>query len=222
MGAPVRLWLEQQNLLVKSEFVTPWGICDFVGLRFNKEHARQRLNLRQTRAITSMNAVAMLLQIPDVSTTKAVSIAQLVKRYKNIISKPRLLDDLSTLVKGRFVVNSAGRLQKINGWAPLQERIVAVEMKLGRIEEALSQARNNASFASESYVALPHSVADNILRSEARRARFESARIGLLAVTMESCRVVIAAEQVIEQENPAFSFHCVEKFWHSHSKTIQH
>jgi hypothetical protein len=64
--------------------------------------------------------------------------------------------DLRALIADRFVVvKKNGSFQKVNGWAPLHQRIVAVELKLRRISEALSQGLSNRTFATESYVALP-------------------------------------------------------------------
>ena len=42
---------------------------------------------------------------------------------------------------------------------PLHDRIVAVEMKLSGIADALDQALQNKAFAEESYVAFPTDVA---------------------------------------------------------------
>ncbi len=44
---------------------------------------------------------------------------------------------------GFIVRTDTQALQKINGWMPLQKRLVAVELKLSRVEEAISQAVNN-------------------------------------------------------------------------------
>ncbi len=47
MVVPVRRWLERQNLLVKPEFLLPWGVCDFVAVAFRSENVKKRLKLRQ-------------------------------------------------------------------------------------------------------------------------------------------------------------------------------
>lgn len=36
MAQPVLNWLQQNRLEVKSEFSTPWGICDMVGVQFDR------------------------------------------------------------------------------------------------------------------------------------------------------------------------------------------
>ena len=57
MLSHVRLWLDQQGLLTKEEFVTPFGICDVAAVKFNREHVRQRRVLGQSRSIGPLKRV---------------------------------------------------------------------------------------------------------------------------------------------------------------------
>ena len=52
MSGPVVSWMESGGLAVKPEFVTPWGICDFAGLRFDATKIARRLQLRQLRPVS--------------------------------------------------------------------------------------------------------------------------------------------------------------------------
>ena len=38
MTPMVARWMRAGGMTAKSEFVTPWGVCDLVGLRFNAEN----------------------------------------------------------------------------------------------------------------------------------------------------------------------------------------
>src|SRR5260370_35832668 len=66
---PVTNWLRSQQLIVKSEFPTPWGICDLVGATLDQERVRQRLDLGQRRTIGSFSRVAILMSLPYVETS---------------------------------------------------------------------------------------------------------------------------------------------------------
>lgn len=170
MAGSVVDWMRSTNLIVKPEFVTPWGICDFVGLSFNQSRVDQRLELRQTRAIGSITRASLMLMVPDVATGKSVNLTQLVRACSFSVSAEVVEHELERLVADHFVVClPRGRFQKVNGWLPLQKRLVAVELKLHRVDEALRQAMSNLGFADESYVASPVTS-----RIRSRRKRSES------------------------------------------------
>ena len=216
MTGPVRRWMALSDLLVKSEVISPWGICDLVGVSFRKRNVARRLELGQRNAVTSMTRAALLLQIPDIETKESVSIAELTARCGPFFSEETVLEEAQTLMKGRFVIKEGDRLQKVNGWMPLQKRLIAIELKLNRIEEAMQQAENNLGFATESYVGLPQKLAVRILEST-RRDEFSERGIGLLAVGHDECNVLIQSRPA-PTHNPVFQFCCVEKFWRAFTK----
>ncbi len=141
MAKPVHQWLRRQHLLIKSEFVLPWGICDLVGLSFNGQQVAKRLSFRQHRPIGPLQRIDLLRHIPDQESGSAITLNRLRKlaEYRELAYP--FERDLQMLIANRFVVATKnGSLQKVNGWMPLHERIVAVELKLYRISEAVSQA----------------------------------------------------------------------------------
>jgi hypothetical protein len=88
-----------------------------------------------------------------------------VGRFAATVGEELVAAEVERLIDDGFVLRiSGGRLQKMNGWMPLPSRIVAVELKLRRIAEALQQARANLGFAEESYAAFPMPVARRIAR----------------------------------------------------------
>jgi hypothetical protein len=211
MAKPVKRWMESLGLLVRSEFISPWGICDFVGLSFSKIKVARRLALGQKCPVTSMARAALLLRIPDVESNKCTTLADLIAECAPAIPTEIVTTETRTLIKDKYLVRDGDRLQKVNGWMPLQKRLMAVELKVKRVEQAILQAQNNLGFASESYVGLPAQLANRIAGSN-RRNEFLKLGIGLLAVTSGSCRMLILSRPEISG-NPVFQFCCVEKFW---------
>jgi hypothetical protein len=44
MAAIGERWLQSQGMTVKREFPMPWGICDLVGITFNRAKLQRRLS----------------------------------------------------------------------------------------------------------------------------------------------------------------------------------
>ena len=155
-------------MTAKSEFVTPWGVCDLVGLRFNAENVARRIQLQQTRPVTSITRA----RFPSDSgrgNWQIRYVEKLLRRWTGSVPEEAVRKVDRRLVADRLVVlSSKSRLQKVNGWMPLQDRMVAVELKLSRVEEAMRQALNNLAFADESYVALPGEIARRVASTPSR------------------------------------------------------
>ena len=85
MTTAVAGWMKAEGMAVKSEFVSPWGICDLVGLTFSPEKVARRLRLRQTRAVSSITRAVLLLAIPDVETDRSTTLGKLVQEFSPTI-----------------------------------------------------------------------------------------------------------------------------------------
>lgn len=219
MSQPVVRWLRSRGLLVKAEFAVPWGICDLVGLSFRQQSVKHRRRLRQTQPITSISRAAVLLRIPDEETGQSISLKALAKQYSSSMTRDVIDEHASRLISDGFVFRTAcGELQKRNGWFPMHKRLVAVELKLNRIEEVLTQAQNNLSFAQESYVALPRYVALRVSEKRSRWSPFFESGVGLLSVAKRSCDVLIRPQRQAGAGDNLIQFCCVEKFWRTYSK----
>ncbi len=219
MAASAVSWMKSSGMTVKSEFVTPWGICDLVGLTFNPSNVALRLQSKQTRAVSSITRAVLLLQIPDLETKKSTTLAGLIRKCAPSIPEQVVGEETARLIADGFVVSSLrGRLQKVNGWMPLQDRLVAVELKLLRIEEAMRQALNNLGFAEESYIGLPAEVARRVASNASRWSNFFDAGVGLLSVARGGCKVLVPATQNRHWTDAAIQLYCVEKFWRTHIK----
>ena len=213
MFAPVESWMSQQGLQIKREFVVPWGVCDLVGATFDGSKVQKRLELRQRQKIGPVSRIELLLSLPDTETRRSVSLGKLERKYKDLVPKDALLRELDVLESRNFARTTRhGHYQKFNGWMPLHQRLVAVELKLSRVAEALQQAVNHYAFADESYVALPMSVADTTMRSISRIKKFEQAGVGILGVTADHCELKLPAQAKAPTGCP-FQIHAAERFW---------
>jgi hypothetical protein len=218
MAASVARWMKRAGLHIKSEFVTPWGICDLAGLSFNSEHVTHRLRLRQQKSVTSITRARLLLEIPDVEERRSATIDQLSRKFASSLCKDLIAAEIERLIADGFLARtSRGRLQKLNGWMPLQSRLVAVELKLNRVQEAMTQAKANLGFAEESYVAIPMPLAKRIAFDPRPWSGFFDDGIGLIGVLRHRCQVLIPhSRSSLSRYDPAVRLYCVEKFWRTH------
>ena len=212
MRGPVERWLVSQGFLTKSEFTLPWGICDLVAVQFREESAKQRVVFRQTQPVRSLELLQLLELMPR---RRAITVAQLRGALMPSRSSSRLDASLQRLKEMRLVSSPRrNQIRKNAPWAPLQRRIVAVEMKLHRVSAALAQASVHLAFADESYVALPSGLAARVL-SGGRQQEFLDHGIGLLAVRPERAQVVLRPRTRPRptDASPVFQAHCAERFW---------
>jgi len=213
MVDPVVRWLERRHLTVKREFSLPWGVCDLVGLKFDAERVRQRVLYGQKRPIGPPLRLHILSKIPEVGSRRAITLRQLRAEFLDYLSGELLERELCALERDKFVTSSqAGRFQKFNGWAPLHQSIHAVELKLTRVSEALSQAACNRAFATHSYVALPGKLALSMANSK-RAAEFRRTGIGILGVWGGFCREMLKPRSHHGFHDELVQSHVVERFW---------
>jgi len=223
MAAPVDRWMRRERLFTKSEFATPFGICDLVGVSLRRDRVIERLRLRQTRPIASIARASILQLIPDVETGRRTRESSVLKAFGEAMPGDLVAAEIERLVRDKFVVRR-GRtcLQKVNGWAPMHRRIVAVELKLARISDALAQAKANLAFAGESYVALPAEVAGRVHEAPERWSRYWDLGVGLLAVAKTKCRILRASRPQSALQDTALQFYIADRFWLNASKAVKH
>jgi hypothetical protein len=144
---------------------------------------------------------------------------KLVRESAPSIPESVVRSEMARLIADGFAVTtSRGRLLKVNGWMPMHDRLISVELKLSRIEEALNQALNNLGFADESYVAFPAQVAERVSTNPSRWRAFLDAGVGVLAVGRQDCAVLRPAQKAIGWVDAAVQLYCVEKFWRTRAK----
>jgi len=215
MTGPARRWLESRRLLTKPEFATPWGICDLVGVAFDPEKVAARLSLRQSRPIGPPLRIGILLKIPDENARRGITPARLAAHYTGLLSRKQVEHELEHLIKGRFVTrNRRGSLRRMNGWMPMHETLIAVELKLRRVAEALRQAKANLYFAEESYVGLPAPVAKAVASGRGKQD-FVREGVGILAVYRTKCKIILEPGRNGTRPDPVTQTHCLERFWRS-------
>ena len=109
MIATAAKWLVQVGLTVKHEFITPWGVCDLVGVSLDQDQVSKRLGYRQTKPVASTTRAAILLRIPDVETQRSITVGKLVRDYAPVIPREVVIRETERLISDRYVVRS-GRL----------------------------------------------------------------------------------------------------------------
>jgi len=213
MTAVVESWMGSRELAVKAEFATPWGICDLVGVRLNKHMVRKRMALGQWEPIGPASRIALLQQVPD-ARMGTIAVSRLKRDFSGVMSPQQVERELERLSRARFLAEPRrGVVHRLNGWEPLHSSIVAVELKLSRIEDAYNQALCHLWFATESFVALPYDTALRLSRNP-RVRRFRSNGVGILGVQADRCRVLVRpADSRRFKTNPVLQAHCVERFW---------
>lgn len=213
MATPVLEWLRRGELTVKTEFSIPWGICDMVGVRFHPCQVRLRLSYGQRQAVGPALRLHILSKIPDQESGAAVTFQRLHAESFVCLSPVRLQEELEHLVSGKFVASPCpGTYHRLNGWAPLHRRIVAVELKLSKVSQAVHQARANLAFATESYIALPMDRALRVADGRWGRA-IKQIGVGLLGVSQTKCERFFRGSRIAEACDELLQAHCVERFW---------
>lgn len=218
MVIPAEQWLKAQGLIAKREFSTPWGICDLVGCSLDREKVRERLELGQRKPIGPQVRIIILSYIPDKEDGDSITLRNLQQHFASFFDETKIALEVDRLVKDKFVqITPNGKFQKINGWAPLQNKIVTLELKLNRITEVLNQAINNLELANESYVGLPMEKAQRLIESK-KKSEFSKRGIGIIGVNPEKCEVLLNPHSSQLNKNQIIQMHCVERFWRTHPK----
>jgi len=213
MLEPVSQWLKSKGYVLKSEVPTPFGICDVVAVKFQPKRVALRNAYGQTRRLFSIKHVAIVHHLPDVTDESSMTLKKLRRILEFNYGLECTEQDLQTLDTWGFIFSPRrGCYQKINGWFPLQESFVTIELKLERVTDVISQAKNNTYFAPESYVALPTEVAARVCVST-RADEIRSEGIGLLSVGEKKCEVLIPAVFSRKVRGEVIQKHLVERFW---------
>jgi len=218
MVEPAQAWLKSKGLMVKREFSTPWGICDLVGCSFNKDNVKKRLDLRQTKPIGSHFRVMVLSHIPDEAENRPITAHRLIGKFSEFFDQAQVMLELERLQRDRFVQQTPrGLFYKVNGWAPLHEKLIAVELKLSRITEVLHQAIGHLEFADESYAGLPMPTAKRLVAGK-RKIEFIRAGVGILGIDSNTCRIILRSGASKSNSESVIQAHCVERFWRTSAK----
>ncbi len=219
MTEPVRRWMQSKGLMVREECATHGGICDLVGVLFNRQKVRRRLALKQRATIGSEFDVSLLAALPDSENSMGNTPREIMHKLGGFVSLEQVQATLDSLNRRRFVREQRGRYAKINGWMPLHRRIVAVELKLERIEEVVQQAINHTGFATESYIGLPLPIAKRLVRSD-RIQRVVDSGVGVLGVEHENVTVLRRPGGGGDRAVPWMQMHMVERFWRMHQRQL--
>ena len=212
MTESVRAWMNSQGLSVRTECAAQTGICDLVGVSFRKRNVCRRLALRQRNVIGSEKDVSILAALPDAEHQDGFTLEETADALGGVLAPHDVDLTLVKLERRRFVTRRGQRFAKVNGWMPLHQRIVAVELKLDRVEEVVQQAINHTGVATESFIGLPSDVANRLVRSS-RVHRIVDSGVGILSVGDAGVRVLRRSRPRPENVIPWVQMHMIERFW---------
>jgi hypothetical protein len=173
------------------------------------------VDLGRLKQLGSLTRAALLFRIPD---DRAMTLRRLVRECAPTIAEQSVIEHTTRLVADGFVRCTGDCLQRVNGWVPLHKQLLAVELKLRRVEEAMYQALNNLAFADQSYIGLPKDLALRVAAKGSRWTSFLEQGVGVLAVTSRDCFIVMHSKDRSSILDPVIQFHCVEKLWRSSAK----
>ncbi len=220
MVKPAEAWLKSKRLMVKREFPTPWGICDLVGCSFNKQNVNKRMRLGQKRPIGSHFRTMLLSKIPEENENRPIEFTHIVGLFSEFFDEEHISLELDRLERDKFVCKTnCGSFYRLNGWMPVHKRLVALELKLSRIQEVLHQAIANLEFADESYVGLPMEIAQHLVGNNSVLSFVESG-IGIVGLNLEGYRVFRSPSKSKKRVDPILQTYCVERFWRNLPKGI--
>ncbi len=210
---PVENWLLDQGYLVRREFRNAWGICDLVALSPNPTAIRHRLKLGQKTSIGSVSRFSILDVIPDVEIGRSVHINTVCKKLSGILCSDRIETHVKSLLKMGFLSQpKKNHLQKINGWHCIEKKVIAVELKLNRIQEAIYQARNNQLFADLSYIGLPKQKIKT-LKSKNFYPELVEYGIGVISIDGSEVKVVLDPSEESFKPREVLRAYSAERFW---------
>jgi hypothetical protein len=109
-------------------------------------------------------------------------------------------------------VDESGAYSRSTPWLPFHRKLVAVELKLKRIEEVLHQAKRHLTITPHSFVALPPAIAAR-LASSPKADEFRQAGVGLLAAFDGTCQELIAPSLTDGRRDRIFEIAAAEKCW---------
>lgn len=219
LAGAVLCWLGGQGMEQMEEFVTPWGVADVLGIRFNIDRVRARIAAGHLDPVGDAHAMHLLLSLPTGGRPKRLS--DVARKFEPLLGAVLFERAVRNLMRKRFVVQEGASLVRRTDWMPYHEQLVAVELKLRRVDEALAQARRHKAITAESYVGMPAVIAERVAFTE-RRADFEAAGVGLLSVQDDICKVLISPDSSTKTVIEAQALCAAEACWRKVLKAVQH
>ena len=212
MTIPATKWLINQGLMVKHEFRMTWGICDVVGLEPQHPNIALRLQSGQRRPVGPPSRIALLRELSTDAGGVGSTLSDLSQRLGWLPNRTGA--ELKILIERCFARETTkGRFVSVSEWRPLHQRIIAIELKLDRIDEAISQARSHTVFATDSFIALPRPVAERVVSHHDRVEQLKRSGIGLLSVSrFEVTQMFPCNADRPYETDPILQRHCVERF----------
>jgi hypothetical protein len=141
-----------------------------------------------------------------------VSEQQLIDQFGGPPISRHIHRELNRLLADGYVEKIGNAFKSRAPWLPIHQNLIAIELKLNRINEALEQARRHTVFATESYVAMPSDVATRVT-SRAAFSDFADAGVGVIAVSATDCEIVLACDPSNYIPDSGMQAYVADRFW---------
>ena len=176
MALPATRWLARRGYVVRSEFQTAQGISDLVGCRWRRGAVQERSKFARP-LLSSKVRTALLAVIPP----EGIRQTEVVKALR-CFSRAIVHEELKNLHDWGLVARSKNaRWQREAHWLPMHDHLVAIELKMRHLREAVRQAQRYLAFADDAYVGFPWPLAFRIAKDR-RSEILRMAGVGLLAI----------------------------------------
>jgi len=182
-----------------------------MGVEWDIDQVLLRRNSGHLVAVESDQAVSVMLSVPD--GAGSVSRASLLEEFTDSLGERRLNEVLQTLLRRKLLrEDETGAYTRSTPWMPFHRKLIAVELKLKRVEEVLNQAKRHLTITPHSFVALPPAIAARLAASS-KADEFRLAGVGLVAASNGTCEELIAPSFSGERLDRVFEIAAAEKCW---------
>lgn len=218
MTAPAIEWLTSQGMHWRREFATPWGPCDLVAMSFDPVALEQRRRNRQYKAIASSRRAGLIFGAAYAETSEpSVALSREHQAWRDewlqAIADSHNPDIARLIADGWVIRNESGQVTRRQPWLPLHARLVAVELKLSRVKDALRQASRHLVFATESYAAFPMTVAERVREKRERWAEYFARGVGVLGIAPGHSAILIPSQSDPMRLWLEMRWYAPELFW---------
>ena len=142
------------HYLITTEFSIGYGRADLVAFKINPNKCRARLENGQQLSLDRVEYYTLLHLMPDINSGNNVSISYLSDKL--CLSSSYLKNHfLKHLIKSGYIVEvEQKKYVKVNGFIPIADEIIAIEVKISDWKKGAIQAKRYQVFANRTFLAL--------------------------------------------------------------------
>jgi hypothetical protein len=173
----LRNYFDSLGYITTTELSLGYGRADLVAFNIDTNRCKARLNNGQHRSLDKLKYYNLLRLIPEIESDESISLYNLSEHLK--LSQSHLRQNLlSFLIRFGYIIEvNHKRYAKVNGYIPIADEILAVEVKVSDWRRGAIQAKRYQVFANRVFLAISNYYAHRVDRS-----LLEDHNIGLLTV----------------------------------------